>query len=99
VNVEAVCEELGFTPGYLAQVLVRELAYQHQELAKQAMEEGPELGGFALQHLSNLLQLISELMTAESRRRPYDQEGGGGAKEATLAATPTSPHRSGQGGS
>jgi len=109
LDAQAVCQALGLRPSYLAQVLVREVAYQHQELAKQAMSEGPELGGFALQHLSNLLHLISELMAAEAqaltsedrvtRREAWARdrreswalggEGGGGAKEATLAATPT----------
>jgi len=113
MNISAadVCRELGLRPSYLAQVLVREVAYQHEALAKQAMSEGPELGGFALQHISNLLHLISELMTAEaaeltsedratrreawaaSRRESWalGDVSGGGAKEATLAATPTRP--------
>jgi len=116
MSAELAARELGLRPGYLAQVLVREVAYQHQELAKQAMTAGPELGGFALQHISNLLHLISELMTAEAAELTSDDratrqeawargrreswargdEGGGGAKEATLAATPTPPDRSPQ---
>lgn len=88
MNAEKVCKALGVTPGYLAGVLTREVAYQHEALAKQAMEEGAELGGFGLQHIANLLHLIGELTRAEAER-----SSGGGAKEATLAATPTDTHR------
>jgi len=87
MNAHKVCKSLGLTPGYLAAILSREVAYQHTALADQAMNEGPELGGFGLQNIANLLHLIGELMAAEAERS------GGGAKEATLAATPTSLNR------
>lgn len=111
MNAAQVCKSLHLTPAYLAEVFKREVAHQHLDLAKQAVSpDGPELGGFALEHISNLLHLIGELEGEHSRQHPEEaqeawaasrragwalgEESGGGAKEATLAATPTSPHRS-----
>lgn len=96
MNAKQVCGELGLSPGYLAEVLKREMGYQHEHLAVEARSAlGPERGGFRLQHLAHLLALVRELEEEWELTHPDDEVAevrvlgkvkGDGAKEASSAA-------------
>jgi|1186.fasta_scaffold739885_2 hypothetical protein len=85
-----VCEALCMSPKQLSDIFKREVARQHLLLAKAASADEIELGGFYLERIAHLHHLILELEGELIRRR----NSGGGAKEATLAAAPTSANRS-----
>lgn len=104
MGTKEVCQALGLRPDYLADVLKREVAHQHRQLAAAALAPpGPELGGFGLQRIAGLLHLIGELEAEWERQNPeesygaaeglrvVEKEKGGGAKEATSAAAAHPP--------
>ena len=92
-KAKEVCRALELSPGELASILKREVVHQHLMQARDMERDKAEYGGFGLEHIAHLHHLIVELEAEWERQHP-DEDSGGGSKEATLAAAPTSINRS-----